>query len=356
MKNKPSISVIVPIYNVEKYLPTCIESIQNQTLKNLEIILVDDGTPDRSGIIADEYSKIDERIKVIHKLNGGLSSARNEGILMARGKYISFVDSDDWIEPNMLESMYNAANKNKSDIVVSGVIVEYSLEKRKVIYNFKESIYINSSNEIGTIYWQLEKLKLSNYAWNKIYKNSFVKDNGLKFIDDAMPAEDLFFNLTAFAKSESIAVLNEAFYHYLNRDKISILSSYQNNLTKVEAERIIAYKAFFKHFKLEGEEFAVFINRLIVVSGAGIVMNLYRKNAPHNRKERILIISDNIFNNINLKRNILNYSPQNVYEQVFVFLYRFTNPILMEFGYSFLFFMRRKFVRIYLRFRINEQK
>ena len=107
---------------------------------------------------------------------------------------------------------------------------------------------------------------------------------------------------------------------------------------------------------MEGKEFIVFINRLIILSGAEIVMNLYRKNAPHNRKERIVIISGNIFNNINLKREILNYSPQNTYEHVFVFLYRFTNPILMEFGYSFLFFMRRKFVRIYLRFRINEQK
>ena len=114
----PQISVIVPIYNVEKYLAKCIDSIINQTLTNIEIILVNDGSTDNSRKIIDKYDKKDSRIKVIHKKNGGQGSARNAGLDIAKGEYIGFVDSDDWIDSNMYENLYNAAISNNADIVV----------------------------------------------------------------------------------------------------------------------------------------------------------------------------------------------------------------------------------------------
>ena len=109
MNQSPRISVIVPVYNVEQYLPRCVESILAQTYENLEILLVDDGTKDNSGAICDAYARQDARVKAIHKKNGGLSSARNAGIDAATGEYLSFVDSDDWIEPQMYERLYEAA-------------------------------------------------------------------------------------------------------------------------------------------------------------------------------------------------------------------------------------------------------
>ena len=112
------ISIIVPVYKVERYLENCIESIINQTFKDFELILVDDGSPDRCGLICDNYAKKDERIKVIHKKNEGLSAARNSGIQIAKGEYIAFVDSDDCINKNMYETLYDTAIENKSDIVV----------------------------------------------------------------------------------------------------------------------------------------------------------------------------------------------------------------------------------------------
>lgn len=114
----PLISIIVPIYNVEPYLRKCIDSIINQTYKNLEIILVDDGSPDNCGSICDEYAKTDSRIKVIHKVNGGLSDARNAGLRIATGEWITFVDSDDWLENNALEQMLNLANSNHADLII----------------------------------------------------------------------------------------------------------------------------------------------------------------------------------------------------------------------------------------------
>ena len=115
----PKVSIVVPIYNVEKYLEQCIDSIINQTLKEIEIILVDDGSPDNCPQICDDYVKKDSRIKVVHKTNGGLSSARNAGIEIATGDYIGFVDSDDYIELDMYEKMYNIAIENNVDFVMS---------------------------------------------------------------------------------------------------------------------------------------------------------------------------------------------------------------------------------------------
>ena len=115
------ISVVIPIYNVEKYIERCIDSVLNQTYMNLEIILVDDGSPDRCGEICDNYAQIDKRIRVIHKENGGLSSARNAGLRIATGDYISFVDSDDWIEPHMYETLLKNAINYKAQISSGGV-------------------------------------------------------------------------------------------------------------------------------------------------------------------------------------------------------------------------------------------
>ena len=353
---KPIISVIVPIYNVEKYLVACLESIQKQTLKEIEIILVNDGSPDNSGEIAEEFAKNDDRINVIHKNNGGLSSARNEGLLIAKGEYVSFVDSDDWIESTMLEDMYAAAQKVNADVVVSGAIVDYIKEGRSVINNMKNNIHKYNDSEFGTVFWELQKAKLSNYVWNKLYKQSFVKSNGFKFIDDAMPAEDLFFNISVFKKANSLAVINKAYYHYLRRDETSLLSNYQKNLVVVEEKRKVAYEEFFNHFKMFENEYSDFLSRLIVDAAAGVVMNLYKKSAPFNWKERLKIIRKNVFINQELKVHISRYRSQNSYEKVFVVLYKYTNPFLMEFGYSFLFFMRRTFLSLYLKFRKNQLK
>ena len=127
------VSIIVPIYNVEKYLDRCIQSILNQSYENLEIILVDDGSPDRSSEICDEYRKSDQRIKVVHKENGGLSDARNAGLILAKGKYIIFLDSDDYIEHTMVEDAVTVLEKNDSDIVIWGYYADFVDEDENLI-------------------------------------------------------------------------------------------------------------------------------------------------------------------------------------------------------------------------------
>ena len=140
-KEKPLISVIVPIYKVEKYLNKCVKSIINQTYKNLEIILVDDGSPDNCGKICDKLAERDDRIRIIHKKNGGLSSARNAGIEIANGEYIGFVDSDDYIDNDMFETLYNNIKDNNADLSIIGYQIETIDNKVIKYFELEEKIY-----------------------------------------------------------------------------------------------------------------------------------------------------------------------------------------------------------------------
>ena len=170
MEANTLISVIVPVYNVEKLLPKCLDSILAQTHKNLEIILVDDGTKDRGGIICDEYAARDARIIVIHKENGGLSSARNAGLDIARGEYIGFVDSDDWIEPEMYETMLALAQKHDVKLVCAGRydVSERTGEKIRGLCPEKEET-VSGEELAGRIFlWQ----GLDSAAWDKLYHRS----------------------------------------------------------------------------------------------------------------------------------------------------------------------------------------
>ena len=163
---KELISVIVPVYKVEKYLNRCVDSILNQTYTNLEVILVDDGSPDSCPAICDEYAKKDKRVKVIHKANGGLSDARNKGLDIAEGKYIAFVDSDDWVEDNYVQNMYNAITDNNADMVICNY---QKVDENNVVFEIStldKAVY-NDSNKFDLLFG-LNSLP-TIVAWNKLY-------------------------------------------------------------------------------------------------------------------------------------------------------------------------------------------
>lgn len=224
------ISIIVPVYNVEKYLEKCVESLTSQTLKDIEIILINDGSQDLSGNICDSLSKNDSRIKVIHKENGGLSDARNIGIDLAVGEYLAFVDSDDWCEPKMFEMLYNLAIKYKADIVQGDYIEAY--DEECTIDNIQEEISKYSANEI------LEELYGSKYpkavvVWNKIYKKKLF--DKIRFPKGKLH-EDEFTTYKLFHKANLIIDTNFPLYYYRQRPG-SIMNSEFNirRLDKLEA-------------------------------------------------------------------------------------------------------------------------
>lgn len=216
---KDLISVVVPIYNVEKYIENCIKSIINQTYDNLEIILVDDGSKDNCGKICDEYATKDNRIKVMHKENGGLSDARNCGLEISNGKYVIFIDSDDWIEKNMIELLYSNIIKANADISICEFVEED--EQGKVV---SQKIYDNETvvfDSEGAIKDLIIQKTLTNHAWNKLYSKKIF--NNVRYPKGQL-MEDISTTYKLFENSKKIIYQNTALYHYLQRSK-SILGN-----------------------------------------------------------------------------------------------------------------------------------
>lgn len=210
------VSVVVPIYNVEQYLEKCIESIVNQTYGDLEIILVDDGSTDSSPSICDKWKEKDYRIVVIHKQNGGLSSARNAGMEMATGKYIMFEDSDDWLELDIVEKCVERIERDESDLVIFGYKKIDERGNNLGTFNFGNETYNNE--EMSS---QLHKriLEMSfGYAWNKLYRLSVIKKSGITSDGAIVDREDLYFNICLFNHLNKISYLDYVGYYYLQRD------------------------------------------------------------------------------------------------------------------------------------------
>lgn len=207
------ISVIVPIYNVEKYIKKCIDSIINQTYKNLEIILVNDGSPDECGKICDEYERIDSRIVVIHKENGGLSDARNAGLKVMHGKYVAFVDSDDWIEPEMYQRLYENMVTFHADMSFAGVtddvIDENGIERSVKTSDYGEKPF--SENKIAAMKRYFHG---SWAAWDKLYKASLF-DNVRFPVGEINEDEAIVIEL--LEQCDRVCYTNEVFYHYIKR-------------------------------------------------------------------------------------------------------------------------------------------
>ena len=240
---EPLISVIVPIYNVEKYLNKCVDSIINQTYKNLEIILVDDGSPDNCPQICDEYAKKDKRIKVIHKENGGLSDSRNVGIQEAKGEYIGFIDSDDYIDSEMYEYLYNLIEKYSADISNCGhrdvglVNEEGPLPEDEIVLNSKEALELLSRDT-----W------IKNFAVNKLYKKSLFIDNNIEYpVGKIM--EDILTTYRLIEKANIIAVGNKNYYNYLKRDN-SITGGKSTKKYIAHVDNILE---LYKHFEEDAE-------------------------------------------------------------------------------------------------------
>ena len=270
----PLISVIVPIYKVEEYLVKCVNSIINQTYANLEIILVDDGSPDRCGELCDDLCKTDHRIKVIHKKNGGLSSARNAGINIARGEYLGFVDSDDYIEPFMYEKLLYAILNNNCSLSVCSV--NYVFEDGRVITKVS-----NENDRVFDFYQAI--LEMNQYrlfdmgAWSKLYAKELFDD--LRFPEGKL-SEDFYIMYKIFDRAQRISYVAAPCYNYLQR-KNSISRNVNINHDFEDAA-----KEQMEYLDEKYPEMAV-IGHTAHASSALTVYDFYLKNGVACPKEKI---------------------------------------------------------------------
>lgn len=310
-KNNTLVTVVIPIYNTEEYLSKCLKSVLNQSYKNIEVILVDDGSTDNSPILCDDYSKYDRRIKVIHKPNAGLSAARNSGIESATGKYICFIDSDDYIEKNMIEEMILQIENYHADVCECGffihnkdnTIIDYSL----LIKNLK---YLNNRFDLLNEY---TTAGLTIAAWNKLYKTNLLKH--IKFTNECFKEDtDLIFRLCD--KEASFTQVNKPLYHYIKRDSESLTA-------KKFSKRFFTLSAWAeeksKYLLKKGKKYQDISDRLLFNSYVHILKyflrdfnkNLIRKNEYHKEIVEVynklikLLISTNNPNKFRDLKNII---------------------------------------------------
>ncbi|WP_294064325.1 glycosyltransferase [uncultured Fusobacterium sp.] len=233
MEEKIKVSVIIPVYNVEDYIEKCLESVVNQTLKEIEIIVVNDGTKDNSIKKIEKYFS-DSRIKIINKQNGGLSSARNAGLEIAKGEYISFIDSDDFIEEKMLEELYNESEN--ADIVFSNNL-NYNMLDNKLSKEEREFFFDKMSNKGSYIC-----MYSSAVVWNKIYKRDFLEKNNLRFIEGIIHEDDIF-TIKSHFLAEKVKYVKKFHYYYRINRKDSIMNN------KVKNKHLENYKVIYEQVR-----------------------------------------------------------------------------------------------------------
>lgn len=229
-----NVSIIVPVYNTGSYLHKCIRSILSQTLESFELILVNDGSVDESGQICDEYAKQDTRIKVIHKKNEGVSIARNTAIAVAQGEYIGFIDSDDWIEPDMYEKLYNLAIQKNCELVMCDAVTKYDNkpDEADTILQLPEDVLLYKKD----IYPEL-LCEMAGSVWRCIYKKDLIKNNQITFPQNIPLSEDRMFNILAFGYSNCIYYTKTPFYNRYVREGSAVSKYYGNYLKIIEQVR-----------------------------------------------------------------------------------------------------------------------
>lgn len=293
-------SVIVPVYNVENELNRCIDSILQQSIDNFELILINDGSTDNSGSICDKYDKKDKRVKVIHKKNGGVSSARNAGLDVAKGEYIVFVDSDDYVTCDYLEKLYNP----NVGIVLCGI--KHIMTNKNKIIVLDNKIY--GTFEIGEeIINQIIETKFINTVYSKMYHKEIIQKNNIRFMEDMIMGEDTIFIIDYIKHIKNMEVKKDVVYNYISSEK-ETLSTFNENSTYY-LERLDEYieENLLKYYKIQPNE--VFKKRKWGKYEWAIFQTIKSNNMSFLKKRKLLKMVFKNKNYIELVKNIDSYMP-----------------------------------------------
>ena len=298
----PKVSIIVPVYNVEKYLDRCLNSLINQTLKDIEIILVDDESPDNCPVMCDKYAENDSRIKVIHKKNGGLGFARNSGLEIAEGEYFAFVDSDDYVDLDFYEKLYNAAKSGDYDLAQGGISKQYGdrIERNNHPYenqcfdreNVKSILF---PSVLGPDTYDQNSSDMSTCIG--IYKLSLVKENNIRFVSEReYISEDAIFDIEIFKHIKSAVIIDSAGYYYCYNEA-SLTHKYMPNRFE-QIKKLCDYElSLVDNDILKERIVGTFLINIIAVLKLEAIN--YKKTGNNNDKLRIKkIVNDSYVKNI----------------------------------------------------------
>lgn len=284
MMDTPTISIIIPIYNSERYLARCLDSVLNQTYQFTELILVDDGSQDKSGEICDQYALIDSRIKVYHNSNQGASASRNFGLSMANGDYVSFIDSDDWIQPTFYEDFFGNDNF-LYDIYFQNYVL-HKADGSTVIKKMKP-ISIREGNPHEAIFYLMKEVKFG-WSWIKLFKRSIIEENGIKFDESVNLREDEIFAYQYCKYIKTICVRSQAGYHYYIYSN-SLTRSFKSPREYVRISKILRKESLY----LQTDGVIDYINNYYLSNLCSSVFKMYNKDSePLSYEERCIIIKD----------------------------------------------------------------
>ncbi|WP_033542149.1 glycosyltransferase [Planococcus sp. CAU13] len=282
------VSFIVPVYNAEKYLEQCIDSILNQSHERIEVILVNDGSADRSGEICNAYKKKDGRIKVLHQDNAGPSVARNRGIEAATGEYIQFVDSDDYIAPHMTETLLETL-KGGLQLVICGYQL-VTREGQRVISMENFSFHrpgIYSKEEFLAHFGEIYQDYYVHYNWNKLYITDLIRQNGLRFDEEIIRGEDLFFNLQYLEHCRKIAIISDFLYYYTTSNNESITSTFRPDLFENQQLLLETTRGFLRRNGAYSGTNKDLIEKFYTVRIAACFSNLFHPDSTLSREETL---------------------------------------------------------------------
>ena len=249
--NDPKVSIIIPVYNAEKYIEKCIFYIIDQTLKDIEILIVNDGSTDNSKQILSDICITDERITLINQPNLGISEARNAALKQAKGNYIGFVDADDWVEPDMFETMFLRALKVNADIVICNANNFINNRIDSLRLNITE-LDINISKAKNNIIADFVNFKYDYSNWNKIYRNSIIKENTIAFNSKIRICEDLLFNLEFVSFAEHLIAIERPLYNYAIHSE-SIMATLGSKNFEEQTKLIIEFENFCTNYNFSSE-------------------------------------------------------------------------------------------------------
>lgn len=291
------ISIIVPIYKVENYLKQCVDSIVNQTYKNIEIILVDDGSPDNCPAICDEYAQKDDRIKVVHKANGGLISARKAGLQASKGEYVCFVDGDDWIEPAMYQLVADSIEKHNSDCVITQFYYSYPDKEVKSDYKLNKDFYTRNDieNEIfPTMLFDNQYFKFGIFpnCWTKVFKRNLLEKHLIDTDDRIRLGEDIAFTYPCLMECQSISFVDTALYHYRINPN-SMTKAYDNKLPDIY---YLPYKTVSEKSKILNVDLTNQLPYYLLYLLNFVIRNEANTSNPKSKKEKSQVIDDIITN------------------------------------------------------------
>lgn len=340
------VSVIMPVYGVEKFVGKAIESILSQTLKEFEFLIVDDGTKDRSGIICDEYAQKDSRITVIHKENGGAPSARNAAIPLAKGKYMYFMDSDDWAEPDMLEDMYNLAEKNNAQYVVTGYYIDTYYTDTEFVSQeqFQPDEVFASQEDFRKNAYRLFDQNLLYTPWNKLYLSSYILENGLRFPN--LFWDDFPFNLSVIKDVERVVVSQNKYYHFMRARAESETAKYRPDMYEKREEENEWLQGLYKYWGIDDANSKEFLARRYIERFIGCVENITNPDCTLKGKEKRAIIKE-MLKNPNVKNSLNGTKPNSLYMKVMLIPYRLNSPSLIYIESKVITYIKRNYVKVF---------